>query len=125
MYISEWIVVTRGRCSVVVSWSKGAFVVLVLIRFLVGAVSRNMSGLFAVEAKSFPKVLASFFIAHRVDCGRDDIDVHSVWVMSLLRLIISSLISWSGLISSSIDLSEFVGVALLSSCRPVRSFVEG
>ena len=100
---------------IVISWSKSAFVILtwILVGFLAGTVPRNMSRLLAVEAKSFPKIFTLFFIAHCIDCGGDDIDIHSIWVM--LSLIVSSLIGWSRCVSLSIDLSKFVGVTLLSS----------
>ena len=87
----------------------------------VWTVSRNMSRLIAVEAESFLQVLSSFFVGHCIDGGGHAVNVHSVGIVSLLGLIISSLISWSRGISSSVDLSKFVGgETLLSSCRFAR-----
>jgi hypothetical protein len=56
VYISEWVVVARCECSVVVSLSGGAVVVLLILieLLLFGTVSRDVSRLFAIEAESFP-----------------------------------------------------------------------
>jgi len=63
------------------------------------------------------------FIGHCVDHGGDDVDVHGIWIILWLELV-SSLVSWASCISSSINLLEFVGKSLLSSCRFVWSVVE-
>jgi len=44
------------------------------------AVTRKMPRLFAIEAKSFLQVLASFFIGHGIDSSSDSIDIHGIWV---------------------------------------------
>ena len=86
MYIAEWVVVAWSGCTIIVLVSSGV---------LLGTVARDVSGLFAIEAESFPKVLASFFVAHRVDRSSDGVNVHGVRVVSWLGLIVSSLVGWS------------------------------
>jgi len=63
------------------------------------------------------------FICHRIDSGHDNVDIHSIWIISWL-LVISLLISWASCVSSSINLSEFVQGILLLSHRFVWSIVE-
>ena len=85
--------------------SKGAIVVLLVkstvvgisIVFQLGTVARDMSRLFIIEAESFLQVLASFFVAHRIESHGDNIDVHSVQIILglIIPLIVSSLICWS------------------------------
>ena len=126
--ISEWIVVVVAwhKCAAVISWCIGPVVLtsalIMSVVFLgVRTISRDVSWLVAVVAESFPKVLSSFFVGHCIDGGGHAVNVHSVGIVSLLGLIISSLISWSRGISSSVDLSKFVGgETLLSSCRFAR-----
>jgi len=67
---------------------------------------------------------SSFFIAHRIDGSRDDVDIHSVWVI-LWLLVVSSVVSWSSCKASSVGLSEsIVRRVRLSSCWSVWSIIE-
>ena len=102
----EWIVVLRGKRLIVGSRGKSAIVVSLIevsivgissVLLRLGTVARDMSGLSTVEAESFLQVLASFFVTHRIESRGDNIDVHSVWIISglIVPLIVSSLISWS------------------------------
>ena len=122
--ISEWIVVVVAwhKCAAVISWCIGPVVLtsalIMSVVFLgVRTISRDVSWLVAVVAESFPKVLSSFFVSHCIDGGGHTVNVHSVGIVSLLRLVVSSLVSWSRGISSSINLLEFVGGETLLSSR--------
>ena len=99
MHIAEWVVVAWSRCAIIVLVSIVSGCVYCVGRessgVLLGTVTRDVSGLFAIKAESFPKVLASFFVAHRVDRGGDGINVHGVRVVSWLGLIVSSLVGRS------------------------------
>ena len=106
IHVSEWIVVPQGKCLIVGSWSKGVIVVSLIevsvvgissVLLRLGTVARDMSGLSTVKAESFLQVLASFFVAHRIESCGDNIDVHSIWIVSglVVPLIVSSLVSWS------------------------------
>ena len=128
--VSEWIVVLWSKRLIVGSRSKCAIVISVVgvssVLLRLGTVARYVSGLSAVKAESFLQVLASFFITHRVESRGDNINIHGVWIISglIVPLIVSSLVSWSGLISSPISLAESVGECLLSSHWFVVSFIE-
>ena len=103
--VLEWIVVPWDKHLIVGMWSKGAIVVSLIKGTVVGisiilwfgTVARDMPGLFAIEAESFLQVLASFFIAHRVDGCGDDIDVHGIQIISglIIPLVVSLLVCWS------------------------------
>ena len=106
VHVSEWIVVPQGKRLVVGSWSKGAIVVSLIevsvvgisgVLLRLGTVTRDMSGLSAIEAESFLQVLASFFVTHRIESRGDNIDVHGVRIVSglIIPLIVASLVSWS------------------------------
>ena len=106
VHVSEWIVVPRGKRLVVGSRSKSAIVVSLVevsivgissVLLRLGTVVRDMSGLSTIEAESFLQVLASFFVAHRIESRGDNIDIHGVWIVSglIVPLIVASLISWS------------------------------
>ena len=99
MYIAEWVVVAWSGCTIIVLVSIVTGCVYCIGRessgVLLGTVARDVSGLFAIEAESSPKVLASFFVAHRVDRGGDGVNVHGVRVVSWLGLIVSSLVGRS------------------------------
>ena len=91
MIVGSW-----GKSAIVVSLIEGMVVGISSVLWL-GTVMRDVSRLFAVEAESFLQVLASFFVTHRIESRGDNIDVHSVWIISglIVPLIVSSLVSWS------------------------------
>ena len=129
VYISELVVVSWNKCSVVISLSRGAIIKILIIEVfivlwsMIWAFSSN-TWFLAFEAKSFLEEIISFFEGQCIDFSSDGINVHSVWVILGSGLIIvSSLISWSRGISSSIDLSESRD-CWLSSHRSIISFSE-
>ena len=114
MYISELIVIAWNKCLVVISLSRGRSTIIKISIIEVFIVLWSMVWAFssdtwflAFKAESFLKEIVSFFKSQRINIGGDSINVHSVWIILGSGLIIvSSLISQSGGISLSIDLSE-------------------
>ena len=103
--VLEWIVVPRSKRLIVGSQSKSVIVVSLIEGTIVGissvlwlgAVTRDMSRLLAVETESFLQVLASFFVTHRIESRGDDINIHGIQIVSglIVPLVVSSLIGWS------------------------------
>ena len=88
---------TGGKSAIVVSLIEISIVGISSVLLRLGTVARDMSRLSTIEAESFLQVLASFFVAHRIESCGDNIDVHGVRIVSglIVPLVVASLVSWS------------------------------